>query len=579
MQENFELVQKGFRTLLETMSGYIYREMKRANRDGWWNDVLTTLYNYRRDLPACGDDTELMQSLDIANCLRLITWKWSDLFGNKLSPNCKTWANELMGVRNVTAHLGAKDLEQHTAERALDTMTLLCQEMDKQSAEEIRAIYQEVRSRADGKTEPSEPQIIYRTVKQPESISTVVTPDESNLLKFVGTEYVQETTLTRKVTFGGKTEVYPVYRVRLDVLYYNDQNDRISTWISQYESENGQGSLYDIDMGIYNDIIEEFISGSNPEALNKTQKNISIFGQREPGVTLADGRVVDGNRRFTCLRRLQGESEEPMYFETVLLDVDIYADKKQIKLLELAIQHGEESKVDYDIIDYAIGTFRDVELTGLLTVDEYAKTTNEPVSEVKKRIEVARIVCEFLEFLRLPEQYHVAREYQVYDLFQEVMKSLHTLDDENQLRLKNTAFMNALLKAMPDQRKFIRDIKGLVKSGSYEQFLQEQAELGQQVRELYDACEIHDKEDADQFAADHPELTKKMQDSIERALLKLRTVALKAQPSETVKKCITMLMDLDPRLFATLDEEDKEKLRTELDSLGSMITKFKRKIK
>lgn len=27
---------------------------------------------------------------------------------------------------------------------------------------------------------------------------------------------------------------YPVYKIRLDKLYFNDQNDRIATWISQY---------------------------------------------------------------------------------------------------------------------------------------------------------------------------------------------------------------------------------------------------------------------------------------------------------------------------------------------------------
>ena len=40
-----------------------------------------------------------------------------------------------------------------------------------------------------------------------------------------------------------------------------------------------------------------------------------MFGQREPGVVLADGRVVDGNRRFTCLRRIQRETREPQWFE------------------------------------------------------------------------------------------------------------------------------------------------------------------------------------------------------------------------------------------------------------------------
>lgn len=134
--------------------------------------------------------------------------------------------------------------------------------------------------------------------------------------------------------------VYPVYQVRLDALFYNDQNDRIATWISRYESENGKESLSDLNVEIYNRIIENSITESNPEAIQKTQKNIALVGQREPGVTLADGRIVDGNRRFTCLRRIQRDSAAPVYFETVIMDMDIRADRKQIKLLA-------EQKLEY----------------------------------------------------------------------------------------------------------------------------------------------------------------------------------------------------------------------------------------
>ena len=43
MQENYELIQKGFRILLPDMAGYIGREMSRVYKDGWWQEVLTAL--------------------------------------------------------------------------------------------------------------------------------------------------------------------------------------------------------------------------------------------------------------------------------------------------------------------------------------------------------------------------------------------------------------------------------------------------------------------------------------------------------------------------------------------------------
>lgn len=43
MQDNYEIVQKGFRILHPLMTAYIGREMNRVYHDGWWQQVLMTL--------------------------------------------------------------------------------------------------------------------------------------------------------------------------------------------------------------------------------------------------------------------------------------------------------------------------------------------------------------------------------------------------------------------------------------------------------------------------------------------------------------------------------------------------------
>ena len=570
--ENYEYVQKGFRVLVGSMSGYLGQVLRRTYQEAWWTEVLHTLPD-QRDLPADGTYGELVDSLDIANCIRLLDRMWNPVFRGQLNPNCRTWAKELMGVRNIVAHIGQQDLEQPMAERALDTMALLCKEIDPEGAEEIREIYRQVREKA----EENRP-VVFSGIAQPETDSNRGVLKEGSLLNLVGTDMVRKTTLTRKVTYGGKTVVYPVYQVRLDMLFYNDQNDRIATWVSRYESENGKDSLSDLNAEIYNRIIENFITESNLEAIKKTQKNIALVGQREPGVTLADGRIVDGNRRFTCLRRIQRDSEEPVYFETVIMDMDIREDRKQIKLLELAIQHGEEKKVDYDLIDYAVGTYRDVVQTGLLTVEEYAASANEAPADVKKRIEIAGIVCEFLDHVRLPGQYHVAREYQVYDLFQEMMPALRALDNDGKGQLKKIAFTNTVLKAIKDQRKFIRDIRGLIKNGDYAGYFAEQEQFTKTVEDKLAVIEIRSKEDLDRFAAENAPLAEQLQNSMERVLLRARAQQVRNRPSENVGKCISLLMDVDPRLFRKLSTAEKDTLKTDLQELERIIQSFKKQL-
>lgn len=580
MQEYYELVQKGFRTLHPLMAGYIGMEMSRVYHSDWWNEVLYALSD-QRDLPLYGDYSELVDSLDIANCLRLIDRRWNEVFRNKLSISFRTWAKELMSVRNVVAHIGQQDMPQTDAERALDTMARLCDAFDEDGAEEIRGLYMKARNIGIARARIEDPSLA--SGEGPMDINVPPTGNAAdlmhageinNLLQLTGTEVVQKTTLTRKVTYAGKTAAYPVYRVRLDALYYNDQNDRIATWITRYRSENGADSLARLTSEAYNGVIETFIYESNPESIQKTQKNIALVGQREPGVALSDGRIVDGNRRYTCLRRIQRETSEPIYFETVIMDVDIQKDKKQIKLLELAIQHGEEKKVDYDLIDYAIGTYIDVVKTKLLTIEEYASSTNETVADVRKRIECAEIICEFLEYLKLPEEYHVARDLQVYSLFQEMMVLLKQLPSEEKQQLKIITFNNLLMKALLDQRKFIRDIKSLIKNNTYSAYFNDQMELNAKIHSKFDQLDIHSREDLDRFAQDNEPITEELQLSLQRALLRSRKQQLKAKPSENVIKSISLLNEVDSRLFGKLDDVEKRNLRHELGELSSIVRDF-----
>ena len=83
MQENYELVQWGYRTLVGSMSSYIGQTLHRIYKDKWW-DRICLMLNDQRDLPYYGDYGDLIDSLDVANCLRIITRMWKDDFSAAL---------------------------------------------------------------------------------------------------------------------------------------------------------------------------------------------------------------------------------------------------------------------------------------------------------------------------------------------------------------------------------------------------------------------------------------------------------------------------------------------------------------
>ena len=388
-------------------------------------------------------------------------------------------------------------------------------------------------------------------------------------------QVVQPTSLTRKLTIEGVTKAYPVYRVRLDQLFYNDQNDRIATWISQFKNEHGEQAFAELDTDTYNSIIEQFIIQSNEAAIKKTQMNIALVKQREPGVILADGRIIDGNRRFTCLRRLSVNDEQFNWFETVILDANIESSKKQIKMLELAIQHGEEKKVDYNPIDRLVGMYQDIVETELLTIEEYAYSTNETVYEVKKRIELAMLLVEFLDYIHMPKQYHVAREYQVVSVITDLQLLLKKCStEEMRKKVKNAVFANILMKTIGDGRKYVRNLSSMMESGFFSAYIKDQERIGEKLQEDLDEAAPVSKVGLDFFVATHEDVAESLQLSLDRSLLKAKKHETRSRPSQTVSKSITLLKDVDTRVFENLTDAEKENPRGQLGRLSTVVERF-----
>lgn len=268
---------------------------------------------------------------------------------------------------------------------------------------------------------------------------------------------VQPTGRKEKHSIDGVTRDFEVYRIKSNLLFYNDQNDRIATWVSEYNSENN-GDLLSLPRDEYNKVIENFIVQSNVAALRKTQRDIALRGQLRPGVALNDGRVIDGNRRLTCIRRIASVRNEPGWFEAIILDDATGSDEKRIKLLELSIQIGEEEKVTYDPVDRLVGIYRDVIKSHLITPAEYGNATGLSEGDVNKLIDRARYMEDFLKFCRAPEQYHLARALKVDGPLGEFKRILNKQKSkEDKLLTEQLMFANIVIQPEGDITRYIRD--------------------------------------------------------------------------------------------------------------------------
>lgn len=267
---------------------------------------------------------------------------------------------------------------------------------------------------------------------------------------------------TKKLTYRGVTRDMPVYRVPISMLFYNDMNGRIATFISQYASEGNDITALDNDA--YNDKIAEFIKNSAAIARYKrTKEDIRQNEQKEVGVVLTDGRIIDGNRRFTCLRELFAETGDQKfgYFEAVVLDAprdNNDPDWKAISSLELELQIGTDEKVDYSPIDWLVRVYRDVVKGDYYTEAEYCRLTKLSSSDFKKTKIKAELMADFLAFFNKPEQFFIAKKLELDGPLQELVKIRRKLNDREWDEVKVVFYVYLWNAKSGDKTRFVRKL-------------------------------------------------------------------------------------------------------------------------
>ncbi len=383
----------------------------------------------------------------------------------------------------------------------------------------------------------------------------------------------------KRLVIDNISKDYPVYKIRLDKLYYNDQNDRIATWMAQYKVENNIDSVDVSDQDNYNNIIHEFITESNREAIKKTQLNIKIVGQQESGVVLMDGRIIDGNRRFTCLRNIEKETGKTQYFEAVILDHSIKTNAKQIKMLELMLQHGVDEKVGYNPIDRLVGIYTDIIDTKLLTVKEYADSVNMSESDILLEVEKANLMIEFLDFINAPKQFHIARHFNIVDPLKELHMMLKKVKDEEKKEdLKNAVFAQFLMQPFADTTRYTRKIKKIASSNRFlDEFLDEQMEIVERVcEELEQHPKVTNKEI--NIIRSNEKIKSDFLHSTEKFVNKVDGDTTRNQPIKQTEKAFDSLDLIDTKILKKLSEEQRSEIREKLDMIDRIVLTIRREL-
>lgn len=232
---------------------------------------------------------------------------------------------------------------------------------------------------------------------------------------------IERTSKQKILVLKNQSIQYDVYKIPVDILVYNPNNGRMFMEAKRFESEEGikLESLKDKDPKKYNDEVENLIWSTNEERNLSTKRDIEKFGQIEPGVVLDDGTVIDGNRRFTCIRRLHREHPDNNMYSFFLAAI-VRVDEKQItkKLLkeyELRVQFGADEKVGYNVIN------KNMSIYDLIKNNDFNYSTVADIlgngtttGDILKICRTCKLIDEFLEYIEKPEEYQIAEDMKIY---------------------------------------------------------------------------------------------------------------------------------------------------------------------
>jgi hypothetical protein len=384
--------------------------------------------------------------------------------------------------------------------------------------------------------------------------------------------------------YDGKT-----YAIPLKYLYYNEQNGRIGVSLSDYESTNKKITAGHNEE--YNKIIQKMLTDDNDttrKEMDVLKRNIALKGQEEPGYVLSDGRVIDGNRRFTARRLLEQDPSitENQYFEAVILNdlsVENIEDQKKIKSLELQIQFGKLDKVNYNPIDRAIDAYKTITVNNIMTVNEYREFAGLPLNDVNKLIAEAELIVKFLEFVNTnPDNYSLAKQLDLDGPLQDMLPQYKKYkNSENLDQLLNSLFAKILqIRASKEDFKseFRQIVKSVVGTKNEEKFIEEMEDATDKI------VEILDNEDTIKNNIDLFNTLNNNQEAKD-ALVSVKTISAnhsekaknykeQNKPISLVEKAINSIDAIDEEIIQSLPRLEKTKLTEKLEKLKLQINKL-----
>lgn len=210
---------------------------------------------------------------------------------------------------------------------------------------------------------------------------------------------------TLTVLLQGKNEDLSVYRLPLDLLFFNIRNGRFAAEYIELKKKEGRELVSENPEDAKK--IQNLLININPKESNNLIEDLKKYGQREPGIITHDGYVINGNRRTAALQRIvENGNDQFRYIQVSRLPSRVTAE--DLWKIEAGIQLSRKVQLDYGPINTLLKFKEGIE-SGLSAIQIanalYGGYTEE---EIHENLEQLKLITKYTKFIGEEGNYKLA---------------------------------------------------------------------------------------------------------------------------------------------------------------------------
>lgn len=265
------------------------------------------------------------------------------------------------------------------------------------------------------------------------------------------------------ISLKGKREVLSVYRLPIDMLFYNIKNGRFAAEYA--ELVKNEGGYLEPEKIEDAKRIRQLLLELDKNETKRTYNDIKIRGQWNCGIITEDGYLIDGNRRLSIISQLYEDTgaEEWKYIKVARLDRPISSE--DLWALEAGIQLGKDQIIRYGPVNELLKIREGME-AGLSPKSIISALYGyEKEEEITTKLVILGLIDQYLIFMGIPEKYSKVKDRVEHFInLQKIIKECNDRDFNPEKIVKITHTVFELIKENTPHLE-IRKIRNMIEKG------------------------------------------------------------------------------------------------------------------